>query len=106
MVVYVMYMMTGKKGYLWVLPGVLLWVASCGGSGAADEQDASLETLPDGVELADASYTDAAQEDAGPTPAPDFALTDLNPGSPTYGEERRVADETGKVLIVYFANYT
>mgnify|MGYP006306286285 CR=1 FL=1 len=101
-----MYSMAGKKRYLWVLPGVLLWFASCGGSGAVDEQDASLETLPDGVEVADASYEDAALEDVGPTYAPDFALTDLNPGSPTYGEERRLADETGKVLIIYFASYT
>jgi hypothetical protein len=38
-------------------------------------------------------------------PAPDFTLTDLNPDSPTYGQDRSVSDMRGKVLLIFFANY-
>ncbi len=38
-------------------------------------------------------------------PAPDFALVDENAGSPDFGTERRLSDQAGKVIILYFANY-
>jgi len=37
--------------------------------------------------------------------APDFALIDVNPDSPTYEQERRLSDARGKVVVLYFASY-
>jgi len=52
---------------------------------------------------------DAASDvpsESTPEPAPDFTLTDLNPASPTYEQDRSVSDMVGKVLLIYFANYS
>lgn len=37
---------------------------------------------------------------------PDFTLDDVNPNSPTYGQERSRSDSLGRVLVVYFATAT
>ena len=37
---------------------------------------------------------------------PDFTLDDLNPNSPTYGQERSRSDSLGRVLVIYFATAT
>ena len=41
-----------------------------------------------------------------PAAAPDFTLEDENPDSSTYGEDRSVSGEEGKVLLVLFVSYT
>jgi hypothetical protein len=41
-----------------------------------------------------------------PYAAPDFSLPDFNPHSSTWNDDRSPTDETGKVLIVYFASYS
>ncbi|MBW2262661.1 MAG: hypothetical protein JRG91_11860 [Deltaproteobacteria bacterium] len=62
----------------------------------------------------DEPVLDAVEDDAGDAPdlgelpvtfAPDFALEDLNPNSPTFGEMRRLSDERGKVIVFYIGNY-
>ncbi len=37
--------------------------------------------------------------------APDFAMEDINPTSLTYQQERRLSDEQGKVILIYFAAF-
>lgn len=88
-----------------VIVALVTLVLACSGPGGSDD-DAITDT---GTEVADGSEEptlDVAEEDAGPVPAPDFTLTDINPNSPTFGDERSPSREAGKVLIVYFANYT
>lgn len=41
-----------------------------------------------------------------PYPAPDFSLPDFNPHSASWNDNRSPADETGKVLVLYFASYS
>lgn len=41
-----------------------------------------------------------------PEPAPNFALTDSNPTSPTYGESRQLSEVSGRVIVIHFALYT
>ena len=50
---------------------------------------------------------DAAGEAEEPMgePAPDFALLDQNPGSPTGGQERTLSETRGKVMILYFVSF-
>ena len=43
---------------------------------------------------------------AAGVPAPDFAMLDANPTSPTFGQELRLATFRDKVLALYFANAT
>ena len=40
------------------------------------------------------------------TVIPDFTLTDLNPASATYGQDRSRDEFLGSVLVVYFAQAT
>jgi len=41
-----------------------------------------------------------------PQPAPNFTLTDANPGSPSFGEARQLSELTGRVIVIHFALYT
>jgi len=41
-----------------------------------------------------------------PYPAPDFSLPDFNPYSSTWNDLRSPSEETGKVLVVYFASFS
>lgn len=71
--------------------------------------------LAEGEKLEDAEsfeYTDylgdgdpGDEEILEPYPAPDFALVDYNPASPTYLLERRLSDAHGKVIVLYFVGY-
>ncbi len=70
------------------------------------EDDPAPEPVIDVVEEVEEDVLDAP--DLGELPvtfAPDFALEDLNPNSPTYGETRRLSDERGKVILFYIGNY-
>ena len=40
-----------------------------------------------------------------PEKAPDFTLVDINPNSPTSGEERSLSETRGKVMILYFVSF-
>ncbi|MFH2009847.1 MAG: hypothetical protein ABI333_24850 [bacterium] len=40
-----------------------------------------------------------------PDKAPDFTLVDINPSSPTAGEERSLSETRGKVMILYFVSF-
>ena len=96
--------MTFRQATLVSLPAVLglVLVMACGATN--DEDDASTEPQQgDAIPVLDA-VADVPAEST-PDPAPDFTLTDLNPLSPTYGEDRSVSDQVGKVLLIYFANY-
>ena len=90
-----------RGAFLASLPAVLSLVllAGChavdGGTDDASTDPKQGDAIPVG---------DAASEST-PEPAPDFTLTDLNPASPTYMEDRSVSDMVGKVLLIYFANY-
>jgi hypothetical protein len=72
------------------------------GDAPSDGPEDSLDAAVD-IESEDVSSDEAAD---GPTAAPDFGLEDLSPDSPTHGIERRVSDEIGKVLLLYFVSYT
>ncbi|MCB9759815.1 MAG: hypothetical protein H6739_08280 [Alphaproteobacteria bacterium] len=50
----------------------------------------------------------AAPSDCGDPTAeiPDFALLDMNPNSPTYGQEYTQDGFLGRVLVVYWATAT
>jgi hypothetical protein len=96
---------------------VIAWLVACGGGSNLEGDDTTAGDVPEeSLDLAEALDVadpfEAAElpadtvDEEGPVPAADFALTDLNPNSPTCGEERRVSEERGKVLVVYFANYT
>jgi hypothetical protein len=37
--------------------------------------------------------------------APDFALTDVNPSSPTQGQTRTLVNREADVIVLYFAGY-
>ena len=74
------------------------------------------EPVPDAEDVREdePAHDDVEDDDAWDAPdlgelpvtfAPDFALEDLNPNSPTYGEMRRLSDERGKVIIFYIGNY-
>ena len=65
--------------------------------------DAPGDARPADAPLPDARLADAQLDDAGP--APDFTLPDLNPGSPTYGQDRSVLSAGGKVIVLYFATF-
>lgn len=41
-----------------------------------------------------------------PYPAPDFSRPDINPYSPTKGETRTLSEQSGKVIVLYFALFT
>jgi hypothetical protein len=41
-----------------------------------------------------------------PYPAPDFTLSDLNPTSPTYLEQRSLSEARGSVVALYFGSFT
>jgi hypothetical protein len=76
-----------------------------------DEPAPEIEDEPEGDPVLDVTeeVEDAWEEpDLGELPitfAPDFALEDLNPNSPTYGSTRRLSDERGKVIVFYIGNY-
>ena len=38
-------------------------------------------------------------------PAPGFSLTDQNPASSTFGQERNLDSMQGKVVVLYFAGF-
>jgi hypothetical protein len=93
---------------------VVILAAGCGSSGnGGDEPDSSADVgegiIVDGFDTVmsdaprEASQIDTEQP---AVPAPAFAHTDRNPGSPSYEDERSLADEAGKVVLIYFANYT
>ncbi len=69
---------------------------------ARDDVDDDASTDP---KQGDAIRVVDAPAESPPDPAPDFTLTDLNPDSPTYGQDRSVSDMVGKVLLIFFANY-
>ena len=41
-----------------------------------------------------------------PYPAPAFSLPDFNPRSATWNDNRDPTEETGKVLVLYFASFS
>jgi hypothetical protein len=96
--------MTLRNSTLASLPLVLGLALLVGCYASDDEDDASTDPVAgDAIPVVDA-VSDAPAESTL-DPAPDFTLTDLNPLSPTYGEDRSVSDQVGKVLLIYFANF-
>jgi hypothetical protein len=86
-----------------------------GESGVDPEPDPPEDPVPEALDAVDVAPGDAAGEEGDELPdlgelpvtyAPDFALEDLNPDSPTYGSVRRVSDERGKVLVIYFGSFS
>lgn len=74
---------------------VALLVACGGGSdGNTDPQDSS------------GTDSNIADLSANPKPAPDFALTDRNPSSPTYNQQRKLSETKGRVVLIYFVSFT
>jgi len=59
------------------------------------------------VECVDATDCPADEEcitySCVPSMAPEFALTDQNPDSPSFGQEVALSDQVGKVVLVFFA---
>jgi hypothetical protein len=41
-----------------------------------------------------------------PYAAPDFSRPDINPYSPTTGQTRTLSEQSGKVVLLYFALFT
>lgn len=72
---------------------------------AAPPDGAAVDAAPMDAALADASGADAAPTDGGPPLAADFTLTDINPASPTFGQQRSVAGAQGKVLLIHFPSF-
>lgn len=56
--------------------------------------------------LVAASYSCDGSSSGPPEPASDFTLTDSNPASPTYGEDRQLSGVMGRVIVIHFALYT
>ena len=55
--------------------------------------------------LPDATLADATLADAGPPLAAEFTLTDINPASPTFGQQRSVSGALGKVVLIHFPSF-
>ena len=95
-----------RRASLASLPAVLglILLVGCyaddGGSNDASTDPKQGDAIPVGDAVSD------VPSESTPEPAPDFTLTDLNPASPTYGQDRSVSDMVGKVLLIYFANYS
>ena len=67
-----------------LLGATLLLLAACGGGGGGNAPDQQGDGLQPGV------------------PAPEFALTDVNPNSPTGGSLVSPSDYTGEATAWYF----
>jgi len=91
--------MRASAASLAAILGVVL-LAGCYANDDGND-DGSTDPLPgDAIMVGDNAPAETPLD-----PAKDFTLTDLNPASPTYGEDRSVSDVRGKVLLIYFANY-
>ncbi len=97
--------MTFRSASLASLPAVLgvILLVGCYANDDGNDDASTDPVQGDAIPVVDAVSDVPAESPSDP--APDFTLTDLNPDSPTYGEDRSVSDMVGKVLLIYFANY-
>jgi len=91
-------------------PLVILLVCSLAGcesaAGDGTGEDAGEDVVADVADAGDGERDTGGEEATDRDPVPDFAAVDLNPESPTFGEERSPSGTTGKVILLYFASFT
>ena len=98
--------MTFRRAFLASLPAVLglLLLVGCYATDGNDDARADGPLQGDAIPVVDVVAD--VPDDGSCDRAPDFTLTDLNPASPTYMEDRTLSDMVGKVVLIYFANYS